>query len=357
MARKKKEIATAEVASVSIGSKQTEGLSQGRIILQKFVRHRVAMAAVFVLIFIILLVYTSSGIHLGTEANPIHVNGWWPLYITDIDPDGALASVCNGGMTGCPTLDLFPEFIDGSPMQFGAHPIGSDVIGTDWWALVTRGTEQSIIVMIIVGGLGIVLGTIIGAVSGFFGGIIDAVLMRITDMFLVTPTLILGAVIGSRFGNLGVVPLAVMLGLFAWMGLARFVRTEFLTLREREFVDAARVAGASNRRIIFKHILPNAMGVIIVSGTLLLSGAILSESALSYLGFGVRAPDVSLGLLISANQDAFMIAPWLFWWPGAFIIIIALSINFIGDGLRDAFDPRQIRTIGKKAKTIKEAKA
>lgn len=357
MARKKKEIATAEVASVSIGSKQTEGLSQGRIIVQKFVRHRVAMAAVFVLIFIILLVYTSSGIHLGTEANPIHVNGWWPLYITDIDPDGALASVCNGGMTGCPTLDLFPEFIDGSPMQFGAHPIGSDVIGTDWWALVTRGTEQSIIVMIIVGGLGIVLGTIIGAVSGFFGGIIDAVLMRITDMFLVTPTLILGAVIGSRFGNLGVVPLAVMLGLFAWMGLARFVRTEFLTLREREFVDAARVAGASNRRIIFKHILPNAMGVIIVSGTLLLSGAILSESALSYLGFGVRAPDVSLGLLISANQDAFMIAPWLFWWPGAFIIIIALSINFIGDGLRDAFDPRQIRTIGKKAKTIKEAKA
>jgi peptide/nickel transport system permease protein len=315
------------------------------------------MAAVFILIFIILLVYTSSGIHLGTEANPIHVNGWWPLYITDIDPDGALASVCNGGMTGCPTLDLFPEFIDGSPMQFGAHPIGSDVIGTDWWALVTRGTEQSIIVMIIVGGLGIILGTIIGAVSGFFGGIIDAVLMRITDMFLVTPTLILGAVIGSRFGNLGVVPLAVMLGLFAWMGLARFVRTEFLTLREREFVDAARVAGASNRRIIFKHILPNAMGVIIVSGTLLLSGAILSESALSYLGFGVRAPDVSLGLLISANQDAFMIAPWLFWWPGAFIIIIALSINFIGDGLRDAFDPRQIRTIGKKAKTIKEAKA
>jgi peptide/nickel transport system permease protein len=357
MARKKKDIATTEVASVSIGSKQTEGLSQGRIIVQKFVRHRVAMAAVFILIFIILLVYTSSGIHLGTEANPIHVNGWWPLYITDIDPDGALASVCNGGMTGCPTLDLFPEFIDGSPMQFGAHPIGSDVIGTDWWALVTRGTEQSIIVMIIVGGLGIVLGTIIGAVSGFFGGIIDAVLMRITDMFLVTPTLILGAVIGSRFGNLGVVPLAVMLGLFAWMGLARFVRTEFLTLREREFVDAARVAGASNRRIIFKHILPNAMGVIIVSGTLLLSGAILSESALSYLGFGVRAPDVSLGLLISANQDAFMIAPWLFWWPGAFIIIIALSINFIGDGLRDAFDPRQIRTIGKKAKTIKEAKA
>jgi peptide/nickel transport system permease protein len=148
-----------------------------------------------------------------------------------------------------------------------------------------------------------------------------------------------------------------MLGLFAWMGLARFVRTEFLTLREREFVDAARVAGASNRRIIFKHILPNAVGVIIVSGTLLLSGAILTESALSYLGFGVKAPDVSLGLLISANQDSFMFAPWLFWWPGAFIIAIALCVNFIGDGLRDAFDPRQTRTIGKKVKVRSPKKA
>jgi peptide/nickel transport system permease protein len=134
------------------------------------------------------------------------------------------------------------------------------------------------------------------------------------------------------------------------MGLARFVRTEFLTLREREFVDAARVAGASNRRIIFKHILPNAMGVIIVSGTLLLSGAILAETALSFLGFGVRPPDVSLGLLISEYQDSFSIAPWLFWWPGALIVSIALCVNFIGDGLRDAFDPRQRRRLSFKGK-------
>jgi peptide/nickel transport system permease protein len=129
------------------------------------------------------------------------------------------------------------------------------------------------------------------------------------------------------------------------MGLARFVRTEFLTLREREFVDAARVAGASNARIIFKHILPNAIGVIIVAGTLLMSGAILTESALSYLGFGVKSPDVSLGLLISTYQDSFTVSPWMFWWPGLFIISIALCVNFIGDGLRDAFDPRQKRRI------------
>ena len=149
---------------------------------------------------------------------------------------------------------------------------------------------------------------------------------------------------------MGVGPLALLLGFFAWMGLARFVRTEFLTLREREFVDAARVAGASNRRIIFKHILPNAMGVIIVSGTLLLSGAILAETALSYLGFGVRPPDVSLGLLISEYQDSFSVSPWLFWWPGSLIVSIALCVNFIGDGLRDAFDPRQRRRVSLKGR-------
>jgi peptide/nickel transport system permease protein len=168
-------------------------------------------------------------------------------------------------------------------------------------------------------------------------------------------------VIGFRFGNLGVVPLAIMLGLFAWMGLARFVRTEFLTLREREFVDAARVAGASDRRIIFKHILPNAVGIIVVVGTLLLSGAILAETALSYLGFGVRPPDVSLGLLISEYQGSFSISPWLFWWPGTLIISIALCINFIGDGLRDAFDPRQRRHVSMKermkARELSEARS
>jgi peptide/nickel transport system permease protein len=224
-----------------------------------------------------------------------------------------------------------------------------------------RGAQQSIMVMLIVGTLGIVIGTIIGAIAGFFGGIVDAILMRVTDMFLVTPTIVIGAVIGFRFGNLGVAPLAIMLGLFAWMGLARFVRTEFLTLREREFVDAARVAGASDRRIIFKHILPNAIGIIVVVGTLLLSGAILAETALSYLGFGVRAPDVSLGLLISQYQGSFGISPWLFWWPGALIISIALCVNFIGDGLRDAFDPRQRRHISmkerKKARELSEVRS
>jgi len=348
MAKKNKSMASAEVASGDIAQRETEGLSQGQIIRKRFVRHKAAMISLIFLVFIILFVYTASGIHLGSEAEPINIMGWWPLWITDIDPEGAIMATCNNGVTGCPTLDIFPEFIDGTGMQIGAHPFGTDIIGTDYFALVMRGAEQSIMVMLIVGGLGVALGTAIGAIAGFYGGMVDAVLMRLTDMFLVTPTIVIGAVIGFRFGNLGVIPLALMLGFFAWMGLARFVRTEFLTLREREFVDAARVAGASDRRIIFKHILPNAIGVIIVSGTLLMSGAILTESALSYLGFGVSAPDVSLGLLISRYQDSFSISPWLFWWPGAIIVSIALCVNFIGDGLRDAFDPRQRRRITKK---------
>jgi peptide/nickel transport system permease protein len=345
MAKKNDIEKTLEKNENEIALRETEGLSQGQIILRRFVRHKAAMGSIVTLVLVILFVFSASGIHLGTDEVPIQIPGWWHFWITDIDPQGALAATCNGGVTGCPTLDLIPPFIDGTGMQIGAHPFGTDIIGTDYFALVMRGAEQSIMVMMIVGLLGVAIGTTIGAIAGFYGGIVDAVLMRLTDMFLVTPTLVIGAVIGFRFGNLGVVPLALMLGFFAWMGLARFVRTEFLTLREREFVDAARVAGASNRRIIFKHILPNAVGVIIVAGTLLMSGAILTESALSYLGFGVKAPDVSLGLLINEYKDTFSISPWMFWWPGSLIILIALCVNFIGDGLRDAFDPRQRRRI------------
>lgn len=328
-----------------IANLDTAGLSQQQIITKRFIKHKAAMGSLITLLSIIVFVFSASGLNIGYKEFNISTPGWWPYSITDIDPEGAIASTCRGGVTGCPTLDLSPSFVDGDGMQLGNHPFGTDIIGTDYFALVMRGAQQSILVMLVVGMLGISIGTTIGAIAGYFGGIVDAVLMRITDMFLVTPTIIIGAVIGYRFGNLGVLPLALLLGFFAWMGLARFVRTEFLTLREREFVDAARVAGASDLRIIFKHILPNAIGVIIVSGTLLMSGAILAETALSFLGFGVQPPDVSLGLLISEYQDSFTISPWLFWWPGALIVSIALCVNFIGDGLRDAFDPRQRRHI------------
>ena len=331
-----------------IANRETVGRSQREIIINRFVKHKAAMGSLFTLIFIVFFVFSATGLNLGPKKSGFSIRGWWKYKITDIDPEGAIAASCNGGVTGCPTLDLAPSFMDGDGIQIGSHPFGTDIIGTDYFSLVMRGAQQSITVMLIVGFLGVTIGTTIGAIAGYFGGMVDAVLMRLTDMFLVTPTIIIGSLIGFRYGNFGVVPLAILLGFFAWMGLARFVRTEFLTLREREFVDAARVAGASDRRIIFKHILPNAIGVIIVAGTLLLSGAILAETALSYLGFGVRPPDVSLGLLISQYQDTFSISPWLFWWPGALIVSIALCVNFIGDGLRDAFDPRQRRHVSEK---------
>jgi peptide/nickel transport system permease protein len=256
---------------------------------------------------------------------------------------------CPEGTLGCPTIDFVP-FADGDGVQLGQHPFGQDNIGRDYFALVMRGAQRSILVMFIIGLIATTIGTVVGALAGFFRGWTEAVLMRLVDFIITIPVIIIGSVIGFHFGNKGAAFLALLLGLFSWTGLSRLVRGEFLTLREREFVDAARVAGATNRRIIFKHILPNAIGVIIVSVTLLMSGAILLETALSFLGFGVTSPDVSLGLLISNYQDAFTTRPWLFWYPGLFIIAIALCVNFIGDGLRDAFDPRQRRRLSKKDK-------
>ncbi|KRO33072.1 MAG: ABC transporter permease [Actinobacteria bacterium BACL2 MAG-121001-bin67] len=318
----------------SIEIRDTIGLTQGQIIRKRFRQHRAAMISVFTLLTLLVGVFTA----LDWRLFGLNIPGWWRYNHTDILP--LEFENCPGGSVGCPTLDVIP-FLDGDGIGWGLFPFGQDDIGRDYFSLVMRGAQRSIFVMIIIGALAATIGTIIGAISGYFRGWIDAVLMRVTDFIITVPSIIIGSVVGYHFGNLGVAFLAFYLGLFAWTGLARLVRGEFLTLREREFVDAARVAGATNTRIIFKHILPNAIGVIIVSVTLLMAGAILLESALSYLGFGVLPPDVSLGLLISTYQESFSTRPWLFWYPGIFIIIIALCVNFIGDGLRDAFDPRQ----------------
>jgi peptide/nickel transport system permease protein len=155
-------------------------------------------------------------------------------------------------------------------------------------------------------------------------------------------------------GNLGPLLLALFLGFFVWTGIARLVRAEFLRQRESDVVDAARVAASWDVGIMLMNILPNAIGVVIVATTLLIAAAIILETSLSFLGYGVRAPDVSLGLLISANESAFQTRPWLFWWPAAFIVILSLLVNFVGDGLRDAFDPRQKRIVFRKVKDLPE---
>ena len=346
MARKSKEnVESTEVLSGenAIQNKEIEGLSQSQIVRKRFFRHRAAVISLFTITSIVILAFTALDWKLF---GAIRVPGWWRWSHEELLE--LRYGDCPGGTVGCPTISLRPKFLGGAGIGLGTHPFGQDDIGRDYFALVMKGTQRSLSVMVIIGSIAATLGVVVGSIAGFYRGRIDAILMRFVDFMITIPVIIIGSVVGYRYGNLGAAFLALLLGLFAWTGLSRLVRGEFLTLREREFVDAARVAGATNRRVIFKHILPNAMGVIIVSVTLLLSGAILLETALSFIGFGVVTPDVSLGLLISQYQDSFTTRPWLFWYPGLFIISIALSVNFIGDGLRDAFDPRQRRRISKK---------
>jgi len=185
------------------------------------------------------------------------------------------------------------------------------------------------------------VGTVVGALAGYYRGWVDTVLMRIVDVLFTIPLLLVAAVVSRRFDTGGIIFGAAIIAVLGWLTTARVIRAEFLSLREKEFVEAARALGASNRRIIWKHMLPNVVGSVIVSATLFISAAILVEAALSFLGFGII--DQSLGQQVQTYRTAFNTRPWLFWWPGVFIIVIALTINFIGDGLRDAFDPKQTR--------------
>ena len=338
----RKEKSTGEILAGgenAIANKEVEGLSQGQIVRRRFFHHRAAVFALVTFASIILFVMTS----LESKIGPIRIPGWWKWTVEDI-PELRYED-CPGGVTGCPTLSLNPT---SGAFGMGSHPFGQDDIGRDYFALVMNGTRRSLMIMFVIGAVSGFIGVVVGSISGFYGKKVDAVLMRLVDFIQTVPTIIIAAVIGKAAGKVGPLYLALFLGVLGWTGLARLVRAQFLSLREMEFVDAARVAGASNLRITFKHILPNAVGQIIVIVTLIMAGAILTETGLSYLGFGVVAPDVSLGLLISQYESSFTTRPWLFWWPGFFIISIALCVNFIGDGLRDAFDPRQRRRITKK---------
>lgn len=305
------------------GGREVEGLSQSQIVRRRFRHNTGALVSVFILLAVILLAFTSIGF------GPLP--GWWKWDFRQQPP------VIDGGS---PTMSPFS-------LEWGDHPFGQDNLGRDLFAMTMRGTQMTIIVMILVGAITGFIGVVVGALAGYFRGRLEGFLMRITDVIIIIPLLIMAAVLGKMAASYidkgvgQVVVLGILIGLFGWTALARLVRAEILSLREREFVDAARLAGASDLRIVFKHILPNAIGVITVNLTLLLAAAVLLETALSYLGFGVQAPNTSLGKLISDNQQALVTRPWLFWWPGFFIIAICLSINFIGDGLRDAYDPRQ----------------
>ena len=249
---------------------------------------------------------------------------------------------------------LFADFI--APYDFAAtdvpnrslgptleaqHYFGTDKIGRDYFSRTLYGTRTSVYVAFIVAGLSTAIGAVIGGIAGYYGGAIDNILMRMTDLFLTVPFLAILLVLSAFLGAGSPVRVALILGLLFWTGLARIVRGEFLSLREKEFVEAAKVLGASDKRIIFRHILPNTMGPIIVNATLTVAAAILVEAALSFLGFGVQPPFPALGVLIADGQDSLTTQWWLATFPGLTIVLIALCINFIGDGLRDALDPKQ----------------
>jgi ABC-type dipeptide/oligopeptide/nickel transport system permease subunit len=228
--------------------------------------------------------------------------------------------------------DITDEF--SSPPSW-EHPMGTDDIGHDSLAQVLRGAQKSVQVALMVAILATTLGSVIGAIAGYYRG---WVVLTIPSIAILA---VLAATVADKAGNWFFVGL--VLALLQWTYIARVVRGTFLSLREKEFVEAARALGASDTRIMFKHLLPNASGSIIVNATVTVAVAILIETSLSYLGLGIRAPDTSLGLLVSEGQQAATTRPWLFYFPGLVIIIIALTINFIGDGLRDAFDPTQTR--------------
>jgi peptide/nickel transport system permease protein len=231
-----------------------------------------------------------------------------------------------------------------------AHPMGTDALGRDLLTRVLYGGRVSLTVGLLVVMISLSIGIPVGALAGYYGGRLDSILMRITDTFLSLPVLlvlillsaILREVDAPLFESNSVLTIAVVIGILAWMTFARLVRAIFLTLRELDFVSATRALGGSDFRIIVRHILPNSISPIIVEATLELGYAIIEESGLSFLGFGIQPPTPSWGNLLSNAQENFTKYPWLAIFPGLMIFLAIISVNYIGDGLRDAFDPYKV---------------
>ena len=221
------------------------------------------------------------------------------------------------------------------------HYFGTDKIGRDYFTRVLYGTRTSVRVAFVVALLSTAIGTVLGALAGYYGGWLDNLLMRVTDFVIALPFLAVLLIISAFVGRGSAFRIAIIIAFLLWTTIARIVRGNYLSLREKEYVEAAKASGASDARIIFRHILPNTLSPIIVNATLTVALAILLESTLSFLGFGIQPPTPALGKLINEGQNAMLTDWWLVLMPGLVIVAICLCINFIGDGLRDAIDPTQ----------------
>ena len=281
-----------------------ESRGQIRLAVERFAHHR--LAVVGLIVFLLLLLLSTIG--------PVF---WQYNYST-----------------------ITAQFATGPSAQ---HPFGTDLIGHDLFAQVMEAEATSVKTAVLVALIATTIGTVVGAIAGYYGKLADVLLMRFTDLILAVPLLVVLLVLANKLSKQAGswLWIALILGLLLWTNLARQVRGAFLSLREREFVEAEHAIGASDWRIIFRHMIPNAIGPIVVSATLTVALALLIEAVLSFLGLGIQPPEVSLGSLINSGQDAATSLPWLFFFPAGFLVITILSINFIGDGLRDALDPTQ----------------
>lgn len=275
--------------------------SQGRMILDRFLRNRVAVGGLVVLMLMVLAAILA----------PV---------LSHYDPDQYNIAL----QTAPPSA---------------AHIFGNDDLGRDEFTRLLYGARTSLTVGITSMLVMVAIGVLVGALAGFYGGAVDNVLMRITDAFLAVPFLVWLFTVAGIFSNGSVKDIVLIIAIFSWPITARIVRGEFLGLKEREFLLAARTLGASDARLMFWHILPNAIGPITVVATLGVGGNIIAESILSFFGFGLQPPTSSWGTMLNNSQAYITSAPLLVWVPGIAILITVLCFNLIGDGLRDALDP------------------
>ena len=292
--------------STAAAGLEVKARSQWSYARKRFFRHRLAMTGLVLLVIIF---------GAGVFANFIA-----PYSFSEIDLNNILAP----------------------PTTVGQHYFGTDEIGRDSFSRVIYGIRTSMEVGLFVAVVSSIVGLCIGAMAGYYGGWIDNLMMRLTDLVLTLPLLAVLLTAAALLGQGNQWRVSIILTLFFWTVIARVVRGIFLSLREKEYVEAAKAAGAGDARIMFRHILPNTLGPIIVNGTLAVATAILTEAALSFLGFGITPPTPSLGNLVQGGQTN----PqqwWLTIFPGLTIVLIVLCVNFVGDGLRDALDPTQRR--------------